>query len=139
MRICHVQLQRIRLVHHRRCAAVVSRGWANLSACCFPICLSCAILCQMVPFQYSSSSSLHRLADLPLGVFLSQGFQVVIRSVHRLFRILLTCPVLIHFRLLVCSVTSKTIVFSLTQVFVFLSGNILPSIFVCAVTSLFFV
>ena len=34
-----------------------------------PISLSSAILCQMVPFQYSSRSSLRRLASLPLDRF----------------------------------------------------------------------
>ena len=47
-------------LHHHR------RGWAKASSCCFHICLSCAILCQIVAFQWSSSSSLHRLARLPL-------------------------------------------------------------------------
>ena len=37
--------------HHHHCAAIVSRGWAKASACCFHICLSCATLCQTVPFQ----------------------------------------------------------------------------------------
>ena len=37
--------------HHHHCAATVSRGWAKASACSFHICLSCAILCQMVSFQ----------------------------------------------------------------------------------------
>ena len=36
---------------HHHCAAIVSRGWAKASACCFHICLSYAILWQMVPFQ----------------------------------------------------------------------------------------
>ena len=69
------------------------------------------------------SSSLHRLAGLPLGLFIPQSFQdlVVIRSVHRLPRIQLTCPTQVHFRLLTCSVTSVIFVFSLTQIFVFLS------------------
>ena len=70
---------------------------------------------------------------------------MVIRSVHRLSRILLTCPAHIHFRLLTCSIMSVTLVFSLIQMFVFLSRylifNILLSIFVCAAgaaASLFF-
>ena len=69
-------------------------------------------------------------------------FQVVIRSVHRLSRILLTCPVQVHFRLLNCSITSVTFVFSLTQMFTFPSQyvmfNILLSIFVCAAACSFF-
>ena len=67
---------------------------------------------------------------------------MVIRSVHRLSRILLTCPAQVHFRLLTCSLTSMTLVFYLTQMFVFISRyvmfNILLFIFVCATTSLFF-
>ena len=57
-------------------------------------------------------------------------------------RILLTCPAQVHFGLLICSITSVTFVFSLTQVFVFLSRhamfNILLSIFVCAAANVFF-
>ena len=67
---------------------------------------------------------------------------MVIRSVHRLSRILLTRPAQVHFRLLTCSITSVTLVFSLTQVFVFLSQyvmfNILLSILVCVAANLFF-
>ena len=55
--------------HHHHYAAIVFRGWAKASACCFHIYLSCAILCQMVLFQ--SSLSLQRLAGIPLGLFLS--------------------------------------------------------------------
>ena len=67
---------------------------------------------------------------------------MVSRSVHQLSRILLTCPVQVHFRLLTCSITSVTCVFSLTQMFIILSRyvmfNVLLSIFVCAFASLFF-
>ena len=68
---------------------------------------------------------------------------MVIRSVHRLSRILLTCPDQVHFHFSdlfnhVCDLGF----FSLTQMFVFLSGyvmfNIIFSIFVCAAASLFF-
>ena len=66
----------------------------------------------------------------------------MIRSVHWLSRILLTCPAHVHFRLLTCSITSVTFVLSLTQMFVFLSQgvmfNIFLSIFVCAAARLFF-
>ena len=69
------------------------------------------------------------------------GFQVVISSVHRLSRILMTCPAQVHFLLLTYSIMSVTFNFSLTQMF-FLSlnvmFNILLSIFVCAAASLFF-
>ena len=37
--------------HHHHYVAIVSHGWAKASACCFHMCLSCAILCQMVPIQ----------------------------------------------------------------------------------------
>ena len=67
---------------------------------------------------------------------------MVIRSVNRLSRILLTCPAQVHFRLLTCSITSVTLVFSPTQMFVVLSRyvmfNTLLSIFVCVAASLFF-
>ena len=63
-------------------------------------------------------------------------------NVHRLSRILLTFPAQVHFRLLTCSITSVTLVFSLTEMFIFLSRyvmfNILISIFVCAAASLVF-
>ena len=66
---------------------------------------------------------------------------MVTRSVHRLSRILLTCSAQVHFRLLTCSITSVSFVFSFTNV-CFLSGyvmfNILLSIFICAAASLFF-
>ena len=50
---------------------VMSRDLEKASACCFHICLSCANLCRMVAFQYSSCSSLHRLIGLPLDRNLS--------------------------------------------------------------------
>ena len=50
-------------------ASVMSRDLEKASACCFHT--SCAILCQMVPFRFSSCSSLHRLAGLTLDRFLS--------------------------------------------------------------------
>ena len=66
----------------------------------------------------------------------TEGFQVVIRSVRRLSHILLTCPAQVHFRLLICSITSLTIVFSLTQTFIFLSRYVMI-IFVCMAAILF--
>ena len=78
---------------------------------------------------------------LPIGRFLSWGFQVVIRSVHQLSRVQLMCPAQVHFSLLTCSITCDFI-FSLTQMFVFLSRymmfNVLLSIYVYAAASLFF-
>ena len=78
----------------------------------------------------------------PRFFFLSKGFQLVIGSAHLLSRILLTCPVRIHFRFLTCSISTVTLVFSLTQMFVFLSQYVMVSIHlsicVCAAASLFF-
>ena len=67
---------------------------------------------------------------------------MVIRSVHRLSRILLMCPAQVHFRLLTCSVTSVTFVFALTHKLVSLSlyvmFNILLSTYVWAAASSLF-
>ena len=65
---------------------------------------------------------------------------MVMRSVHQLSRILLTCPAQVHFHLLICLVTSVAFVFYLCQMFVFLSRyvNILLSTFVCVAATLFF-
>ena len=63
------------------------------SACFFKTCLSCASLWQLVPVQYSSSSSLHCLIRLPLDGFPSYGVQLMIRDVHRASHILLIHPV----------------------------------------------
>ena len=68
--------------HHHHWAAVVSRGWANASACLLQVSLSCAVLYQIVSLQYLSRSSLHRLAGVPCHLFLSSGLQVVTRVVH---------------------------------------------------------
>ena len=66
----------------------------------------------------------------------------MIRNVHQLARILLTCPAQVHFDLLTSSITSVTFVFSFTQMLVFLSRyvvfNMLLFICVCAAASLFF-
>ena len=66
----------------------------------------------------------------------------MIRSVYHLSRILLTCLVQDHFRLLTCSITYVTFVISLTQM-IFLSlyvmFNILLTIFVYAAAILFFI
>ena len=50
--------------HHHQ-AAVVSRGWANASACRFQITLSCAVLCHIVSLQYLPGRlSIARLVSL---------------------------------------------------------------------------
>ena len=46
--------------------STASPGRAKVSECCFHICLSCAILCQMVPFQYSSR--LFVVSPVTLGI-----------------------------------------------------------------------
>ena len=51
-------------------------------------------------FHYLSSSSLHFLAGLLLDRFPSYGLQVVIRNVHRLYRVILMYPTQVHFCLL---------------------------------------
>ena len=122
-------------------SAVLSHGWAKASACCFQVCLSCAVLCQVVSFQYSSKLSLHRFADLPRNLFLPNGLQMVMCFVLLSSLSRLMCPAQDHFILLVVFITSVTPVFGLTQVFVFLSWyvilSILLSIFVCTASSFF--
>ena len=118
----------------------MSRGWAKASASTY------AYLVLSPARWYPSSSRVVRLSNVFLvfhWVFsFRYGFQVVIRSVHRLSRILLTCPAQVNFRLRTCAITSVTFVFSLTQKFVFLSRyvmfNIPLSNCVCAAASLFF-
>ena len=108
--------------HHHHCAAVASRGWEKASACCFLICLSRAILCQMVP----SSSRPVRLSNVS-PVFL---WVFSFRRVSWWW-----CAVSIGY-LVSCwrALPTVTLVFSLTQMFVYLSRcvkfNILPSLFV---------
>ena len=67
--------------------STASPGCAKVSACCFHICLSCAILCPMVPFQYSSSSFLHRLT----GPSRSFPFVTFRCDVHR-YVVVPLCP-----------------------------------------------
>ena len=104
----------------------MSRGWAKASACRLQITLSCASLCHTVSLQYSSRSSLHRLAGLPCRLFLSYGLQVVTREVHRSSLRQLICPAQDHFIFLTGLIISMTFVLSLTQMLVF-------KIFVCDV------
>ena len=119
----------------------MSRGWAKASACRLQVSLSCAFLCHIVPLQYLSRSSLHRLAGLPCRLFLSYGLQVVTREVHRSSLRRLICPAQDHFIFLTVLIISMTFVLSLTQMLVFLSLyvmlSILLSILVCAAASLF--
>ena len=100
-------------------SAVLSSGWAKASACCFYVCLSCAaVLCQVVSFEYSSKSFLHRFAGLPRSLFLPYGLQVVMRFVNLSYLNRLMCLAQDHFILLVVFITSVTPVFALTQVMV---------------------
>ena len=93
----------------------------------FRICLPCTIRCQMVPFQYSSSLSLRRIADLPLGRFPPQSFQVVIRDIQRLSRILLM------------SSDYFNNVYDLRFLsYPYIMFHVLPSICVCAAATLLF-
>ena len=75
----------------------MSRGWAKASACRLQIILYCAVLCRIVSLQYLSRSSIHRLAGLHCGLFLSYGLQVVTCEVHRLSLRRLICPAQDHF------------------------------------------
>ena len=119
----------------------MSRGWAKASACRLQITLSCAVLCHIVSLQYLSRSSLHRLAGIPCRLFLSYGFQVVEREVHRLSLRRLICPTQYHFIILTVYIIYMTFVLSLTQMLDILSLyvmlSILLSILVCAAASLF--
>ena len=85
---------------------MVSRGWTKASACCFHICVSCATLYCVVR------------RPIALPVFLDLDcfpFQAEIHNVHRLSRILLTCPGHVHFRLLTCSIPPMTCSFLLPK------------------------
>ena len=81
----------------------MSRGWANASACCLQITLSCAFLCHIEPLQYLSRSSLHRLAGLPCRLFIvirspsgdTRGPSVVFEAVD------MPCPGPFHFSYIV--------------------------------------
>ena len=53
--------------HDYKCAAIASHVCTNASVCCFHICLSCAIPCQM---YRSSSRPLHMYTVFPAFLFL---------------------------------------------------------------------
>ena len=55
--------------HHHHWAALVSRGWANASACRLQVSLSSGVLCQIVSLQYWSRSSLPALSWSHFVVF----------------------------------------------------------------------
>ena len=103
-------------------SAALSRGWAKASACCFQVCLSCAVRCQVVSFQHTSRSSLHCFAGLPRNLFLPYGLQVVMRFVHLSSLSRLMCLAQDHYILLVVFITSVTLVFALTRCLSFCHG-----------------
>ena len=92
--------------------------------------------------RYSSNSNLVRLSNVSLVSSRSFPFVGFPGGDTWLARILLTCLVQVHFPLLACPITPVTFVFSLPQMFVFLSRyvtfNIRLSIFICAAISLLF-
>ena len=115
--------------HHNHWADVVSRLWANTSACRLLDSLSCA--------ARSGRSSIcpGRLSTVWLvslvAIYCHEcGLQIGIREVHRSY-----------FSFLTLMIISRTFVLSLTQMLGFLSLcvllGILISMFVCAATSLF--
>ena len=91
-------------------AAVVSCWCALASACRLQVSLSCAVVLPDPVATILSSSSLHRLAGLPCGVFLSYGLHVVIREVHRSSLWRLICPAQDHFILFTLLIISMTFV-----------------------------
>ena len=119
--------------HHRHWAAVVSHGWAKASACRLSglhVSLYCAVLCQIVVFQYLSRSSLHRLAGLPCRHLLAilspsgdkRGPSVVFEAVD------MPWPGPFHFSHIADYILSITFVFSRTLMLVFLSLHVMLSI-----------
>ena len=76
-----------------------------------PVCLGLSFDCPL----NSSTSSLRRLANVPVVRSSSYAIQVVIGDVHWLYRITLACLAEVHVRLLTCSIMSRTFVFSLTK------------------------
>ena len=81
---------------HHHWAAVVSRGWAKVSACSRQDSLSCAVLCQIVSLQYWSRSFLHRLDGLACRLLMSYGLHMVTCEVHRSSLRRLMCPHFSH-------------------------------------------
>ena len=119
----------------------MSRGWANTSACRFPITRSCAVLCHIVSLQYLPGRlSIAWLVSLVVFSCHNYGLQVVTREVHRSSLRRLICPTQDYFICLTVLIISMTFVLSLTQMLVFLSLyvmlSILLSILVCAAASL---
>ena len=109
-------------------------GRKHRHACRLQVSLSCAVLCQIVFFQYLFRSSLHRLAGLPCRLFLSYGLHMEPREVHRssLWRFSQD-----YFIFLTLLILSMTFVLSLTQILVFLSLYVMLIILVCAAARLF--
>ena len=51
MWLCSMPYRKYFLLIYIYISAVLSRGWAKASACCFQVCLSCTVLFQVVSFQ----------------------------------------------------------------------------------------
>ena len=93
------------------------KGWAKASACSFHICLFCANNLLFLSLTHLSSSRPYRSVRFPGSD--SQCPSVILCSTD------VPCPVK-----LLSSITSMTFVFSLTQIFVFLSWDVMFQIFV---------
>ena len=136
------ELERVCLFHFRNRSSSSSLGSRSVPwlgdglPCRIQVSLSCAVFCQIVPLQYMSRSSLHRLADLPCRLFLALWSPSGEREVHRSSLSRLICPAQDHFILLTLLIISITVVLSQIEMFVFLSLyvmlSILLSILVCA-------
>ena len=87
-------------------AAVVSRGWAKVSACRLQMTLSCAVLCHIVSLQYLSRSSLHRLAGPPCPTVLIISMACVLSLTQMLVFLSLYVMLSILLSILVCAAAS---------------------------------
>ena len=109
---------------------------AKALACCFQICLYFAVLCQMLPFQSSSSPSVHHLAGLTLDRF-PRGDTRCPSSIS--YYIDVPCPgslqasIFINHARDVCLFSYPYVCFYVTIYYMF---NIILSIFLCASLSL---
>ena len=98
--------------YHHHWAAVVSRGWAKATPCRLQVSLSCAVLCHTVSLQFSSRSSIHRLAvpSLPTSPC---------------FKKLAQCHFCNIFSLLYCLQNHRYINFHAINIFFYLNGSFL--------------
>ena len=118
----------------------MSRSWAKASACRLQVSLSCAVLCQIVPLQYLSRSSLHRLAWFLSRVVFSCRIIDLHMGTRKVYRLSLS-RLQDHLIVLTLLIISVTFVPSSTHMLVFLSLYVLLSIrlsiLVCVAASLF--